>query len=281
MCFHGRRWWCGRGFWIRTLCFKHWHSIHNSSFFILYRGTFSGVPPFSAVGIGISSRSLLSDFKYGSWYSRSCVHVSNYEHTVSMSSEAVPTYRTMNILFQCPLKLCPRIELWPSCFNVLWSCVHVSNYAQPVSMSSEAVSTYRTMTILSQCPLKLCPRIELCPTCLNVLWRCVHVSNYDHPVSMSSEGVSTYRTMIILFQCPLSKWWRRLFILFLEQFWRNTQHTFQRHVTKLSDPQQLPKAWFLKLWYAYHYWYANHWLLVRGLNKKIEIWKRINILKNK
>jgi hypothetical protein len=31
------------------------------------------------------------------------------------------------------------------------------------------------------------------------------------------------------------------------------------------------RAWFLKLWYAYHYWYADHCLLVRGLNKKIEI----------
>jgi hypothetical protein len=27
-------------------------------------------------------------------------------------------------------------------------------------------------------------------------------------------------------------------------------------------------AWFLKLWCAYHYWYVNHCLLVRGLNKK-------------
>jgi hypothetical protein len=30
-----------------------------------------------------------------------------------------------------------------------------------------------------------------------------------------------------------------------------------------------PRSWFLKLWYAYHYWYANHCLLVRSLNKKI------------
>jgi hypothetical protein len=27
------------------------------------------------------------------------------------------------------------------------------------------------------------------------------------------------------------------------------------------------RAWFLGLWYAYHYCQANQWLLVRGLSK--------------
>jgi hypothetical protein len=38
-------------------------------------------------------------------------------------------------------------------------------------------------------------------------------------------------------------------------------------------------TWLLKLWYTYHYWYASHCLLVRGLDKKSLNIKKIKFLK--
>ena len=49
----------------------------------------------------------------------------------------------------------------------------------------------------------------------------------------------------------------------------------QGQTGKLESGFVLYRAWFLKLWYVYHYWYANHSLLVCSLNNKNQKQKRI------
>jgi len=41
----------------------------------------------------------------------------------------------------------------------------------------------------------------------------------------------------------------------------------------MCSPLQISRPWFLKLWYAYHCWFANHYLLVRGLNEVVKIYQ--------
>jgi hypothetical protein len=48
------------------------------------------------------------------------------------------------------------------------------------------------------------------------------------------------------------------------------QYRAQHHKLCVSSDLYCTK-WFLKLWYAYHYWYMNHCLLVWGVKKKIQI----------